>query len=225
MEFYLVLVIIWTLTVIASGALNVRRRKNNLNLVAFCIYCVGFTWASAEFLSVLLMSGGIYGEARLIFSWLPAAGIVGFLAWRWWTANHAVAAAPAGGVAIGPTLSEEVPAPILRMSERAVALIWFGASIVVWFPMVLVFGENNWNLIRDITGAYCGDSSYYRTVCYADEESGAVFGAFVAFVTGSVLFYRRRGLLGTAERWVYGVGIALSVLTMVLFWMVGIGAI
>lgn len=222
MEFYLVLVVFWALIVIASGVLNVQRRKNNLNLAAFCIYCVGFTWALAESLSVLLMVGEVYGEARLVFSWLPAAGIVGFLAWRWWTANHPVAVPSAGGVAMSPALPKEAPVPILSMSERALALLWLGSSVGLLFFMAFVFDENNWNLIKEISGAYCGGNSY-RTICYADAESGAFFGAFTAFVIGGILVLRRRRSFGRVEHWIYGVGLGLSGLAMVFFWLVGSG--
>lgn len=214
--------LVWALAVIGSGIFIVRKRKGELNLVAYSIYCLGCIWALGEPLSGLLRMFGANSDERLVLAWLPAVVVGGTVSWRWWNANKVVAAVPTGAAVPGPAAAPSPAPPILNMSERAVALAWFGAGVVTLFLMALMFDEYNWRLIATLTDTYCGDSSY-RSACYSDAESGAMFGAFVAAVAGSILFSRRRSRLGTIERWIYGVGIGLLIIAMIFFFMVGSG--
>lgn len=214
------ILLVWALAVIGSGVFIVRKRKSELNLIAYSIYCLGCICALAMLFSgLVLLMFGFWSNGPVLVAWLLAGAIGGAVSWRWWNANRTVAAASAGATGPGPAGASPAP-PILNLSERAIALAWFGGGVVTIFLMAIMFDGNDWLLIAALTDTNCGESSY-ASVCYADAESGMVFGAFLAAVTGSILFFGRRTRLGTIEQWIYKAGVGLSLATMVLFWIAG----
>lgn len=210
---YLLTILIWAMAVVGTGVFIIRRRKSELNLVAYSIYCVGCTWAVAELFSRFLGAIGISDDVRLILAWLSAGAVGGTVSWRWWNANQTVAAEAASGPGPGPAGASPVGQDLHKW-ERAITLTWLGVGGSTFFLMSAYY---EWQISSILKSAICYDLPRQLN-CYANVEAAVLFGAYLVAVRGSVLFFGRGFRLGTVERWAYGVGIGLSFAVMVLFW-------